>query len=91
MKIGKHLLIHGRVQGVYFRESMRERAEALNVNGWVRNRLDGSVEAMIHGEEVEVALLIEWAQRGPELANVERIDIGDSTEIFTSFEKRSTR
>ncbi|MEY4730690.1 MAG: Acylphosphatase [Pseudomonadota bacterium] len=90
MKVGKHLQIVGLVQGVYYRESFRQRAEALNVSGWVRNRLDGSVEAMIHGEENEVALLIEWAQRGPEQANVERIDISDSAETFIHFEKRPT-
>lgn len=91
MKVGKHLLIHGRVQGVYFRESMRERADELNITGWVRNRLDGSVEATIHGEEAEITLLIEWAQRGPSQAKVERVDISDCAEIFTRFEKRSTK
>lgn len=91
MKVSKHLLIHGRVQGVYYRESFRLRAEELNVSGWVRNRLDGSVEAMIHGDESAVTLLIEWAQRGPSQAKVEQIDISNSDEVFTRFEKRHTK
>jgi acylphosphatase len=91
MKVGKHLLIHGRVQGVYFREAMREHAEQLNVCGWVRNRLDGTVEATIYGNESAITLLIEWAQRGPSQAKVEQIDISNSDEIFTDFEKRSTK
>lgn len=91
MKVGKHLQIVGLVQGVYFRESFRQRAEALNITGWVRNRLDGTVEAMIYGEQAEIALLIEWAQRGPSQAKVERVEIKHSEEIFTYFEKRSTK
>ena len=91
MKVGKHLRIHGLVQGVYFRESLREHAEQLNVAGWVRNRLDGTVEATLYGNESAVTLLIEWMQRGPSQAQVERIDISNSDEIFTSFEKRSTK
>ncbi len=90
MKIGKHLLIYGRVQGVYFRESFRLRAEELKVNGWVRNRIDGSVEAMIFGDEAAVAMLIEWAQRGPSQAKVEKMVSSDSEEIFNQFEKRPT-
>jgi acylphosphatase len=90
MKVGKHLHIVGLVQGVYFRESFRLRAEELKVNGWVRNRLDGSVEATIYGEQAAVALLIEWAQRGPSQAKVERVEINDSEEIFSGFEKRFT-
>lgn len=90
MKVGKHLRIYGLVQGVYYRESFRQRAEALQVDGWVRNRLDGSVEAMVHGEQSAVTLLIEWAQRGPLQARVERVDISDSAEIFRNFEKRPT-
>jgi acylphosphatase len=90
MKVGKHLQIFGLVQGVFYRESFRQRAEALNVNGWVRNRADGSVEAMIYGEEAEVALLIEWAQHGPEHARVVRIDVNENAEVFVHFEKRAT-
>ena len=91
MKVGKHLIIYGRMQGVYFRESMREHAEQLNVCGWVRNRLDGTVEATLYGNESAVTLLIEWAQSGPSQAQVERIDISNSDEIFTVFEKRSNK
>jgi acylphosphatase len=90
MNITRHLRIHGLVQGVYFRESMRERADALNITGWVRNRVDGSVEAMIHGDQQSVTLLIEWAQRGPEHARVTKVDVSEATGAFTSFDKKAT-
>jgi acylphosphatase len=90
MKITRQLRIHGLVQGVYFRESLRERAEALNVTGWVRNRIDGSVEAMIQGDEQAVTLLIEWTQRGPEHARVSRVDISEATGEFNAFDKIAT-
>ena len=69
-----HLVIHGRVQGVFFRESMRLQAVQLNVNGWARNQADGTVEAVIQGSADSVSKLLEWAQRGPPLAKVTRID-----------------
>lgn len=75
MKITRRLRIHGRVQGVFFRESMRQRAVEVNVTGWVRNRHDGSVEALVQGESFEVELLVDWARRGPDAARVDRIDI----------------
>ncbi len=90
MKVTRHLRIQGLVQGVCYRESFRQRAEALHVNGWVRNRLDGSVEAIIHGEQSAVTLLIDWAQRGPPSAVVNKIDIRESVEVFSYFEKRPT-
>ena len=61
----QHLLIHGRVQGVWFRESMRSEAERLGVAGWVRNAPDGSVEAVVQGPAEAVDALIEWARNGP--------------------------
>lgn len=85
-----HLLrIHGRVQGVWFRESMRQEAERLGVAGWVRNTPDGQVEAVVQGPAAAVAALIEWAHRGPPLAQVERVEIGDAEGQFTGFVKRS--
>ena len=91
MKITRHMRIYGRVQGVYFRESMRQRAEQLDVTGWVRNCSDGSVEAVAQGEAFAVSRLIEWAQRGPEAAKVDRLDM-ESVEadiLYAIFDKRS--
>lgn len=84
----QHLHIQGRVQGVWFRESMRREAERLGVAGWVRNAPDGSVEAVIQGSDETVDALIEWARIGPPMARVERIDLTDAQGQFSGFEKR---
>jgi len=83
-----HLVIHGRVQGVFFRESMRQQAVQLNVNGWARNQADGTVEAVIQGSAESVSKLLEWAQRGPPLAKVTRIDQGAASGEWITFEVR---
>jgi acylphosphatase len=82
------LRIHGRVQGVWFRESMRLEAERLNVAGWVRNTPDGAVEAVVQGSPEAVAALIAWAKRGPPQARVERVEVADATGEFVGFVKR---
>ena len=86
----RRLVIRGRVQGVWFRESMRIEAEALGVAGWVRNRVDGSVEAVVQGPAAAVEAMIAWARRGPEAAHVERIEIEEAAGEFARFEKRPT-
>jgi acylphosphatase len=83
-----HLVIHGRVQGVFFRESMRQQAVQLNVNGWARNQADGTVEAVIQGSAESVSKLLEWAQRGPPLAKVTRIDQDAASGEWITFEVR---
>ncbi|WPB59229.1 acylphosphatase [Xylophilus sp. GOD-11R] len=83
--IVKHLLIFGRVQGVYYRASMTEQAQALGVTGWVRNRLDGSVEALAEGTPQAVGQLVEWARQGPRQARVDRVDVSDGTDPRTAF------
>ncbi len=80
------LVIHGRVQGVFFRDSMRREAQRLGVAGWVRNRVDGSVEAAVHGEPADVDAIVRWARRGPERAQVERVEIEPENGSYTSFE-----
>jgi acylphosphatase len=83
------LLIHGRVQGVWFRESMRAEAERLGVAGWVRNTPDGAVEAAVQGDDTAIDLLIEWAHRGPPQARVDRVEIGEAQGQFSGFIKRT--
>ena len=69
-----HLLrIEGRVQGVGFRDWIRREAERLGLQGWVRNRRDGSVEALVAGQEAAVQALLTACRRGPPQARVERI------------------
>jgi acylphosphatase len=92
MKITRRLRIFGRVQGVFFREAMRLRAEQLKVTGWVRNCADGTVEAIAQGDAFMVGRLIEWAQRGPDSAKVDRVEL-ESVEDklhYTIFDKKPT-
>jgi acylphosphatase len=86
-----HLRIHGRVQGVWFRESMRQEAERLGASGWVRNTPDGSVEATVQGSETAVDALVDWARRGPPQARMDRVEIEpiETNERFSGFEKRT--
>jgi len=71
--IRMHLVIEGRVQGVWFRESTRREAVALKLTGWVKNRSDGTVEALIEGPEHEVNRLVSWCRKGPPAARVSGI------------------
>ncbi len=71
------LRVHGRVQGVFFRDSMRAQAQRLGVGGWVRNDPDGTVEAVVSGEPAAVDALVAWAHDGPAGARVERLDAPD--------------
>lgn len=81
-----HLVIHGRVQGVFYRDSMRREAQSLSVSGWVRNRSDGTVEAVVQGEPGAVDALVRWAQRGPARAQVERVDSEPAEGSYSNFE-----
>jgi acylphosphatase len=80
----KRLVISGRVQGVGFRAWMVEKARALGLSGWVRNRLDGSVEALVAGDIAAVEEFLRLCRRGPRMAVVESIDeeLADPPEQF---------
>lgn len=71
--IGVQLIIEGRVQGVWFRDSTRRKANALGVSGWVRNRPDGTVEVLAEGPEEQVNELVSWCHQGPPYADVYRV------------------
>lgn len=70
--------IFGEVQGVSFRFYTKEKARGLNVNGWVRNRVDGTVEAFFQGSEKDVLQLIEWCHKGPAAASVEKLEVSQA-------------
>ena len=80
----RRIIVHGRVQGVWFRGWTVEVARSLGLDGWVRNRRDGSVEILASGEEEAVAALIERCRSGPPGARVERVEAEDSHESSPS-------
>lgn len=82
-----HLLISGKVQGVWFRASTKQQAEQLHINGWVRNTNDGKVEALIQGDENQLQQLIQWCHQGPASAQVDevQVDYEEPQETFDSF------
>ena len=75
MAVRAHVVIRGRVQGVWYRGSMENEAERLGVAGWVRNRPDGAVEAEVEGEREAVEALIAWARHGPPAARVTDVEV----------------
>ena len=82
------LKISGKVQGVFYRQSAKSEAIALGINGWIRNNPDGSVEALVAGNEKSLEQFIKWAKRGPLMAKVEKVDIKEqiSEANLASFE-----
>lgn len=86
----KHLRITGRVQGVFFRGAMTREARSLGVTGWVCNRADGSVEAVVQGEPEAVERIVAWAHRGPERARVEKVEVSDAEGEFADFRTLAT-
>jgi acylphosphatase len=85
----KRVVVHGRVQGVFFRDSTRQRAEAAGVTGWVANRPDGTVEAVFEGNDEAVESLVRWMHDGPRGADVDRVDPGDQDpEGLSGFDVR---
>ena len=89
-EICRHLSITGHVQGVGFRWSMCEQARRLGLNGWVRNRRDGSVEALVSGREEAVLRLILWARQGPPGSHVDDVLVEIGDPVACAFEQRPT-
>jgi acylphosphatase len=75
----RHLLVHGVVQGVFFREGVREQARAERLSGWVRNCSDGTVEAVFEGPTAAVERVVDWCRTGPPRARVDHVDVRDET------------
>jgi acylphosphatase len=90
--VARHLRISGHVQGVGFRYSMQREAARLGLTGWVRNRRDGSVEALAQGNDAAVAALTAWARRGPAGARVADVKLAsaETDTALAGFEQRAT-
>jgi len=87
--VRRRLIVHGRVQGVWFRGSTERQARALGVAGWVRNRPDGSVEAVFEGDAGAVARAVAYCRQGPPGARVDRVESFDETpENLPGFDVR---
>jgi acylphosphatase len=78
-RIRRRVVVHGRVQGVFFRDSVRQRARTRDVHGWVRNRPDGTVEATFEGPPEGVDALVRFCEEGPRGARVSRVEVFDET------------
>jgi acylphosphatase len=85
--VSRRVVVHGFVQGVFFRDSVRRRALASNVAGWVRNNRDGTVEAVFEGDRSAVERLVDFCRQGPRGARVDRVDVTEEpTERLHGFE-----
>lgn len=84
--IRRRVVVHGHVQGVFFRDTVRRRALAAGVTGWMRNNRDGTVEAVFEGDPSAVERLVDFCHEGPRSAVVERVDVTDEQpEGLTGF------
>jgi acylphosphatase len=90
MSVTKRLQISGDVQGVGFRMYMVRKARELGVTGWVRNRFDGSVEAVVQGSAEAVDAILTWARQGPPSARVREVRVSEAAGQFSGFETRQT-
>lgn len=74
-KIRAHAVITGRVQGIFFRMETKRAADRAGVLGWVRNKINGNVEALFEGDEGSVKSMLEWCRKGPQFACVKGVDV----------------
>jgi acylphosphatase len=86
-KVRAHLVISGRVQGVCFRAETKRAAHLFGVHGWVRNRPDGTVEAVVEGDRTDVLSLINWCKKGPPISRVDGVELSwqDYAGTFEAF------
>jgi len=84
MAVRRRVVVHGRVQGVFFRDSCERMARSAGVSGWVRNRNDGAVEAVFEGERAAVDRMVAWARQGPRRADVEDVEVFDEEPVGES-------
>ncbi len=90
-RIARHLTITGKVQGVWYRAWTVETARSLGLTGWVRNRTDGSVEAVVEGDESAVDQFLAQAQHGPAAARVAAVEFEDvAFQNLSDFQKQPT-
>lgn len=85
-----HVFVSGNVQGVFFRDSTRQKAEELGLTGWVKNTSDGRVEAVFEGPTDEVRQMVDWCENGPSQADVDDVEVeyGEAEGDSESFEVR---
>ncbi len=84
-----HIVVHGPVQGVFFRASTQSKASEHSLTGWVRNLPDGTVEIHAEGEKESLDRFIEWCRQGPPAANVQRLDLDwVASQSLSDFEVR---
>ena len=89
MAVRRRVVVRGRVQGVFFRDSTEKEARSKGVSGWVRNRDDGAVEAVFEGDSDAVEAMLEFCRSGPSRADVEDVDVSEEDpEGLDSFEVR---
>ena len=87
--VRRRVVVHGRVQGVFFRDSARSKAAELGVTGWISNRSDGAVEAVFEGAPDAVAAMVDWSRQGPRGADVGRVEESEERpEGLTGFKVR---
>lgn len=86
LPVARRLLIAGRVQGVGFRYALADEARVLGLAGWVRNRRDGRVEALVSGPAPAVDAIVAWARRGPPAARVTSVDVEEAVMTTGPFE-----
>ena len=79
MKSTVHVVISGRVQGVWFRANTKQKAEQLGVTGWVKNTADGKVEALFEGDKKHIQEMIDWCHQGPPSAQIDHVEITEQS------------
>ena len=81
-----HLMIKGKVQGVFYRATAKETANKLGITGWIKNTVEGDVEAVVTGETAQLQTFVEWCKNGPERASVSEVIVTEQDEtMFDEF------